>query len=102
MKNDLIAMQDRIFAQFDKLAEMDLKGDELRLEIDRHLALAEWAKTAIANGALMTKAADTLYGLPVSEELPLIPPSKGNPPVLAMPKKKTLAELPKVGREIEV
>jgi len=102
MKNDLIALQNKIFAQFDKLAEMDLKGDELKLEIDRHLALQEWAKTAVANGALMTKAADTLYGLPVSDELPLIPPSKGNPPVLAMSKKKLLAELPKVGREIEV
>jgi hypothetical protein len=102
MKNDLVAMQNRIFAQFDKLAEMNLKGDELKLEIDKHLTLIEWAKTAVANGALMTKAADTLYGLPVSDELPLIPPSKGNPPVLAMSKKKLLTELPKVGREIEV
>ena len=102
MKNDLIALQDRLFDLFDDLKSKNVTGDELRLEIDKHLALNEIAKTAITNGALMTKAADTLYGLPVSDELPLIPPSKGNPPVLAMPKKKILAELPRVGREIKV
>ena len=96
MKNDLVALQNRIFAQFDKLAEMDLKGDEFKQEIDRQLALSEWAKIAVANGALMVKAADTLYGLPVSDELPLIPPSKGDSPVV-LTKKKTLINLPKEG-----
>ena len=102
MKNDLIALQNRIFSMFDKLAEMDLKGDDLRLEIDRHLALNAIAQTAVTNGALMVKAADTLYGMPVSDELPLIPPSKAETPMLALSKKKQLTELPRAGRVVEV
>jgi hypothetical protein len=98
MKNDLIALQDRIFNLFDDLASKNLTGDDLRLEIDRHLALNEIAKTAVTNGALMVKAADTLYGLSVSDELPLIPPSKGESPVI-LTKKKALIELPKNDKE---
>jgi len=94
MKNDLIALQDRLFDLFDDLKSKNLTGDDLKLEIDRHLALNEIAKTAVTNGALMVKAADTLYGLPVSDDLPLIPPSKGEPPVI-LTKKKTLIELSK-------
>jgi hypothetical protein len=102
MKNTLIDLQNHLFQMIETLNDQDLKGEDLKQEIDRSLAINELAKTAVTNGALMVKAADTLYGLPVSDDLPLIPPSKGNPPVLALSKKKSLAELPKVGREIEV
>jgi len=102
MKNDLIELQNRIFDLFDDLKAMDLEDKNLKLAIEKHLALDEIAKTALLNGALMVKAADTLYGLPVSEELPLIPPSKAESPVIGFHKKRQLVNLPKVGRVLEV
>jgi len=97
MKNTLIDLQNHLFEMIETLNSADLKGEDLKQEIERSLALNELAKTAVTNGALMVKAADTLYGLPVSDELPLIPPSKGDPPVI-LTKKKTLVNLPR-GRE---
>lgn len=52
----------------------------------------EVAKTAVTNGALMVKAADTLYGLPVSDELPLIPKSPED--TFLLTKKKSLISVP--------
>jgi hypothetical protein len=102
MKNDLIALQGHVFSMIERLKDESLQGDNLKQEIERSLAINELAKTAVTNGALMVKAADTLYGLPVSDELPLIPPSKTETPVIAVSKKKALIELPKVGREQQV
>jgi len=97
MKNTLIDLQNHLFMMIETLNDENLKGEDLKQEIERSLALNELAKTAVTNGALMVKAADTLYGLPVSDELPLIPPSKSDTPVI-LTKKKTPIELPK-GRE---
>ena len=97
MKNTLIDLQNHLFEMIETLNNADLKGEDLKQEIERSLALNELAKTAVTNGALMVKAADTLYGLPVSNELPLIPPSRGDTPII-LTKKKTLVNLPR-GRE---
>jgi len=102
MKNDLIALQNHLFSMIEKIKDDNLQGDSLKQEIERSLAVNELAKTAITNGALMVKSADTLYGLPVSDDLPLIPPSKAETPVIALPKKRQLVDMPKVGREQQV
>jgi hypothetical protein len=84
MKNTLIDLQNHLFEMIETLNDQELTGDDLDREIKRSLALNELAKTAVTNGALMIKAADTLYGLPVSDSLPLIPPSPAeNPSILA-------------------
>jgi len=55
------------------LNDNKLKGEDLEQEIKRALAVNELARTAIGNGTLMVKAADTLYGLKIAGKLPLIP-----------------------------
>ena len=98
MKNLLIDLQNHLFEMIETLNDNQLKGDALDQEIKRSLAINELAKTAITNGALMVKAADTLYGLPVSDKLPLIPASPAADPVLIDGKRKSLIKIPKAGR----
>ena len=94
MKNTLVDLQNHLFCMIEKLNDDSLTGEELEQEIKRSLALNELSKTAITNGTLMVKAADTLYGLPVSDDLPLIPKSPADKPVLALGKRKSLLEIP--------
>ena len=96
MKNMLTDLQNHLFEMIETLNDVDLKGEDLEQEIKKALAINELAKTAIANGALMVKAADTLYGLPVSDKLPLIPSSPSENPVLIKNKKDVLIKLEKV------
>jgi len=94
MKNMLPDLQNHLFSMIEKLNDDDLIGDELDQEIKRSLAINELCKTAVTNGALMVKAADSLYGLPVSDQLPLIPPSPSEKPVI-VGKGKSLLEIPR-------
>jgi len=93
MKNTLIDLQNHIFSMIETLNDQELKGDNLKQEIERSLAINELAKTAVTNGTLMVKAADTLYGLPVSDDLPLIPQSPADNP-LFLSRKKSLITVP--------
>jgi hypothetical protein len=77
MKNKLTDLQNHLFEMIETLNNTDLKGEKLDQEIKRSLAVNELAKTAVANGALMAKCADLLYGIPVSDEVPLIPRADG-------------------------
>ena len=95
MKNTLVDLQNHLFEMIETLNNNELVGDDLDQEIKRSLALNELAKTAVTNGALMVKAADTLYGLPVSDELPLIPKSPSENPVIVSGDKKSLINIPK-------
>jgi hypothetical protein len=72
-KNQLPDLQDHLFEMIEKLKDEPLEGEKLEQEIRRNLALVEIAKVAVANAALMAKCADTLYGIPINEEVPLIP-----------------------------
>ena len=76
------------------LSNNSLKGEDLKNEIGRAMAVNEIAKAAIANGALMVKAADTLYGLPVSDDLPLIPKSPVDNPTFFKNDRKALIKNP--------
>lgn len=95
MKNMLTDLQNHLFEMIEDLNDVDLKGEELDQKIKKALAINELAKTAVANGALMVKAADLLYGLPVSDKLPLIPPSPAENPQLVSGNKKSLIPVPK-------
>jgi hypothetical protein len=73
MKNKLTDLQTHLFEQMEWILDRDIKGEKLDEEIKRALAFNDLARTAVANGALMVKAIDSLYGIPVSDEVPLIP-----------------------------
>ena len=102
MENLLTDLQDEIFMMIKRLTNKELKGNALDEEIKRALAFNDMARTAISNGALMIKAADVLYGLPVSEKLPLIPPSPAENPKIFDGKRRSLIDMPKVGRTVNV
>jgi hypothetical protein len=94
MKNKLVDLQNHIFVAMEKILDDDLKGEELKEYMERSLAFNELAKTAVANGALMAKCADLLYGIPVSDDVPLIPKADGDT-YLAQKNKKQLVKLPR-------
>jgi hypothetical protein len=73
VKNKLVDLQNHLFEMIESLNDDSLSDKDLDKTIKRALALNELAKTAVANGALMVKCADLLYGIPVSDEVPLIP-----------------------------
>jgi hypothetical protein len=78
----------------ESLNDDTLSDQELDKTIKRALALNEVAKTAVANGALMVKCVDVLYGIPVSDEVPLIPKVEGET-FLMDGKRKALISVPR-------
>jgi hypothetical protein len=94
MKNKLSDLQNHLFEMIETLNDPELKGNDLKREIERSLAVNELAKTAVANGALMAKCADLLYGIPVSDDVPLIPKVE-NETFLVDKKKKSLIAVPR-------
>jgi hypothetical protein len=98
MKNTLVHLQNHLFEMIETLNDQELKGEKLDEVIKRSLALNELAKTAVTNGALMVKAADSLYGLPVSDKLPLIPKSPAENPAILSGDRKSLISLKKAGK----
>jgi len=93
MKNTLVDLQNHLFEMIETLNDNSLKGDKLDQEIKRSMALNELAKTAVTNGALMVKAVDVLYGIPVSDDIPLLPKAKGE--TFLVNNKKQLTSVPK-------
>jgi hypothetical protein len=94
MKNKLTDLQNHIFAMIETLNDSDLKGEKLDEAVKRSLALNELAKTAVANGALMAKCVDLLYGIPASDEVPLIPKVEGETFIVDK-KRKALLSVPR-------
>lgn len=56
MKNNLGGLNDLLFEQLQRLNHADLKGDDLKSEIERCRAVSGIAKDIIANGALALEA----------------------------------------------
>jgi len=94
MKNTLIDLQNHIFEMIENVNDDKFVVQELDQEIRRALAINDLARTAVTNGALMVKAVDSLYGIPVSDDLPLVPKSKGET-FLVDNKKKALLSVPR-------
>lgn len=56
MKNTLGDLNNHLFAQLERLNDEDLKGDELREEIERAKAVTNVASKIIDNGSLVLDA----------------------------------------------
>jgi hypothetical protein len=69
----LTDLQDHLFEMLEKLNNDFLEGEKLDQEIKRIASMTEVAKVAVTNAALMVKCADSLYGIPVNDLVPLIP-----------------------------
>ena len=94
MKNKLVDLQNHIFEMIETLNDNKLRGEKLDEEIKRSMALNELAKTAVTNGALMVKCIDLLYGIPVSDEVPLVPKVPGETFIVDN-KRKSLIAVPR-------
>lgn len=97
--NDLIALQNKLFEAMEWLQDREIEGDKLQEEIRRQLAFNDIAKSAIANGALMLKCSNDMYGLPVDPSVPLIPCSPDDDPKVLSGKRDSLISLPKGRRQ---
>lgn len=60
MRNTLTDLNNHLFAQLERLGEEDLKGEELREELERAKAVANVAEQIISNGTLVLKAKTAL------------------------------------------
>lgn len=60
MKNTLADLNNHLFAQLERLGDEDLKGEDLREELERAKAVAGVAEQIISNGTLVLKAKTTL------------------------------------------
>ena len=94
MRNKLTDLQNHLFEMIETLNDVNLKDEKLDQEIKRALAVNELAKTAVANGALMVKCVDVLYGILVSDDVPLIPKANGDT-FLVGNNKKQLTQIPR-------
>jgi hypothetical protein len=56
MKNKLSDLNDHLFCQLERLGDEELKGDELKIEIERGRAITSVASQIIANGNLVMRA----------------------------------------------
>lgn len=56
MRNTLGDLNNHLFAQLERLNDEDLKGDDLREEIERAKAVTQVASKIIENGSLVLEA----------------------------------------------
>lgn len=57
MKNSLIDLNNHLFAELERLGDEDLKGDELKAEIERANMISSVARAAIDNANTVLRAA---------------------------------------------
>lgn len=56
MKNKLIDLQNHLFAQLERLGDEDLKGEDLKEEMERSKAISAISSQIIGNGRLALDA----------------------------------------------
>lgn len=78
MKNTLVDLNNHLFAQLERLGDEDLKGDDLKQEIERSKAVNSVAKEVISNATLVLDAEKyrTGYNGQKQSELPRMLESK--------------------------
>ena len=98
MKNKLNDLQNHIFEMIEDVKDMiddeNLTDEKLERKVKIHTIFNELARTAVSNGALMAKCVDLIYGIPVSDEVPLIPKAEGET-FLVDKKRKALLSVPR-------
>ena len=55
-KNNLVNLNDHLFSELERLGDEDLKGDDLKDELERAKALSDVSEKIINNASLMLKA----------------------------------------------
>lgn len=71
LKNTMSDLNNHLFAEIERLGDEDLKGDDLKEEIERAEALSKISGQIISNGALALKAEIVKTGsLPSNAKLP--------------------------------
>lgn len=56
MKNTLNDLNNHLFAQLERLSDENLKGEELKEELNRSKAVSDVAKNIVSNGNLILQA----------------------------------------------
>ena len=56
MKNSLIDLNNHLFAQIERLSDEEIKGDQLKAEIERTQAITSLAKEIVSNASTILKA----------------------------------------------
>ena len=70
MKNKLSDLNNHLFAQLERLGDEDIKGDDLKEEIGRALAVTNIAEQIISNGQLQVKACALAHEAGVMTHVP--------------------------------
>lgn len=72
MQNTLVDLNNHLFAQLERLGDEDIKGEELKEEINRSKAVMGVAKSIIDNGSLVLEGQKFIAGdnLSADTELP--------------------------------
>ncbi|HFG1702728.1 TPA: hypothetical protein ACGF0Y_000430 [Vibrio cholerae] len=69
MKNKLSDLNNHLFAQLERLSDEDLKGDDLKEEIERSKAVKAIAQEIISGGKLALEAQLELGGVKSAPEM---------------------------------
>ncbi len=72
MRNKIADLNNHLFAQLERLNDEDLKGSELRTEIDRANAVACVAAQIVNSAKVTVAAVRALKGTVGQEDLPLL------------------------------
>lgn len=70
MKNTLGDLSNHLFAELERLSDEDIKGDELKEEMERSDAIAKVATKIIDNASLILQAVKFKDDRMIDEELP--------------------------------
>jgi len=83
MKNNLLDLNNHLFAQLERLSDETMTGDKLKEEIERGKAVAAVSREIIATGTLALKA-QALYQEGAIKSLPNTLSLEQKPPLKAL------------------
>lgn len=78
MKNKLIDLNNHLFAQLERLSDEDVKGDQLKEELERSKAITNIGREIISNASLVLKAKELQLEYGIKEKMPEMLEDKTN------------------------